>query len=83
MVLRIRDRSRPATPGYFTVKREGSGLLAWEKAAARFAAARNYWVSTASATGRPHAMPVWGVWLGSEGEAFGGTATRWRFATTP
>ena len=24
---------------------------------------RNYWVSTASRAGRPHAMPVWGVWL--------------------
>jgi hypothetical protein len=26
-------------------------------------ASRSYWVVTASADARPHAMPVWGVWL--------------------
>ncbi len=25
-------------------------------------ACRNYWVATADRAGRPHAMPVWGVW---------------------
>jgi PPOX class probable F420-dependent enzyme len=25
--------------------------------------ARNYWVSTTRADGRPHAMPVWGLWM--------------------
>ncbi len=39
------------------------GLLDWSETAKRFAAARNYWVSTASLAGHPHAMPVWGVWL--------------------
>lgn len=62
--LKILDRSRPATPGYFLPADEGSGLLDWEETAARFATAKNYWISTASAYGRPHAMPVWGVWLG-------------------
>jgi hypothetical protein len=27
------------------------------------AAARNYWVCTTRPDGRPHAKPVWGVWL--------------------
>jgi nitroimidazol reductase NimA-like FMN-containing flavoprotein (pyridoxamine 5'-phosphate oxidase superfamily) len=63
MPLRIEDRSRPSTPGYFKAAHEGSGLLEWEPIATRFAASRNYWVSTASLQGRPHAMPVWGVWL--------------------
>src|SRR4029077_18323417 len=57
--LTIVDRSRPATPGYFRPADEGSGLLDWEETAARFAAAKNYWIGTASASGRPHAMPVW------------------------
>jgi hypothetical protein len=61
--LRVRHRSRPATPGYFRPENEGTGLLDWEDIARRFAAPRNYWVSTASKAGRPHAMPVWGVWL--------------------
>jgi PPOX class probable F420-dependent enzyme len=42
--------------------RSGSGLLPWSHAAAQLAEARNYWVGTVRADGRPHAMPVWGVW---------------------
>jgi hypothetical protein len=71
--LRIDDRSRPNTPGYFKAAHEGAGLLDWEPIATRFAASRNYWVSTASSKGRPHAMPVWGVWLGD----------RFVFSTSP
>lgn len=36
--------------------------LPWSWAAEKLAANRNYWVVTASADGRPHALPVWGVW---------------------
>jgi nitroimidazol reductase NimA-like FMN-containing flavoprotein (pyridoxamine 5'-phosphate oxidase superfamily) len=36
--------------------------LPWSWAAERLVANRNYWVVTASADGRPHALPVWGVW---------------------
>ena len=36
--------------------------LPWSWAAERLVAARNIWVVTASAEGRPHALPVWGVW---------------------
>jgi nitroimidazol reductase NimA-like FMN-containing flavoprotein (pyridoxamine 5'-phosphate oxidase superfamily) len=42
----------------------GSELLPWSWAAERLTAARNYWVGTTSAGGRPRATPVWGVWLG-------------------
>jgi general stress protein 26 len=41
---------------------EGSGLLPWSWAAERLGASRNYWVNTLWPDGRPHAMPVWGVW---------------------
>lgn len=40
--------------------------LPWSWARERLVASRNYWVVTASAGGRPHAMPVWGVWLPGE-----------------
>jgi PPOX class probable F420-dependent enzyme len=30
---------------------------------ARLREARNYWLTTTRPDGRPHAMPVWGVWL--------------------
>lgn len=41
--------------------------LPWSWAAERLAVNRNFWVVTASADGRPHALPVWGVWNDDEG----------------
>ena len=40
---------------------QGSGLL-WSWAEQRLLASRNYWVASRWPDGRPHAMPVWGVW---------------------
>ena len=36
--------------------------LPWSWAVERLLANRNFWVVTVSAQGRPHALPVWGVW---------------------
>lgn len=47
----------------YGVPESPDGLLGWEWAESRLARSRNYWVATASAAGRPHAMPVWGIWL--------------------
>jgi hypothetical protein len=33
----------------------------WSHIASRLAPERNYWLGTATATGAPHAAPVWGV----------------------
>lgn len=41
----------------------GEGLLPWSWAEKRLVAAHNYWVASTRPDGRPHAMPVWGVWL--------------------
>jgi pyridoxine/pyridoxamine 5'-phosphate oxidase len=49
-------------PGY-GVKRSADGLLDWSFVRDRMAAARNYWVVTTRPNGRPHAAPVWGLWL--------------------
>ncbi len=40
--------------------------LPWSWAAAKLASGRNYWVVTASARARPHALPVWAVWDDAE-----------------
>ncbi len=40
--------------------------LPWSWAAQRLLANRNFWVVTVSAQGRPHALPVWGVWDNGE-----------------
>jgi general stress protein 26 len=39
------------------------GLLAWSWAELRLIRARNYWIATVTAAGRPHSRPVWAVWL--------------------
>lgn len=35
----------------------------WAGVVEQLIAARNYWVCTTYPDGRPHAMPVWGLWL--------------------
>lgn len=40
--------------------------LPWAWAAERLVANRNFWVVTVSGDGRPHALPVWGVWDNTE-----------------
>ena len=57
--------SRPHMPGYgIQGPDQGSGLLPWAWAEERLTASRNYWVSSLWPDGRPHSMPVWGVWDG-------------------
>lgn len=65
--------SRPRFPGYGIA--EGSeGMLPWSWATERLAASRNYWISTTRPDGRPHAMPVWGIWL--DGTLYFGSGER-------
>ena len=47
----------------YGVPNDLTGTLPWPWAQERLVANKNYWVVTASAAARPHAMPVWGVWL--------------------
>jgi hypothetical protein len=50
-------------PGYgMQPAGEGTGLLPWSWAEERLVASRNYWVVSNWPDGRPHAMPVWGIW---------------------
>jgi PPOX class probable F420-dependent enzyme len=59
----IPEISRPYMPGYgIDGPDQGSGLLPWSWAAERLTSTRNYWVATVWPDGRPHAMPVWGMW---------------------
>jgi Pyridoxamine 5'-phosphate oxidase len=50
-------------PGYgLLAADQGTGLLPWSWAEERLVASRNYWLSTVWPDGRPHLMPVWGMW---------------------
>lgn len=54
---------RPYMPGYgIKGPDEGSGLLPWSWARQQLADSHDYWLATVRPDGRPHVMPVWGVW---------------------
>ena len=38
--------------------------MTWAEVAGRLAAARTYWLGSTTASGAPHAAPVWGVVTG-------------------
>jgi Pyridoxamine 5'-phosphate oxidase len=50
----------------YGVPTDANGALPWEWASERLTSCRNFWVITVNEHpphARPHAMPVWGVWL--------------------
>jgi nitroimidazol reductase NimA-like FMN-containing flavoprotein (pyridoxamine 5'-phosphate oxidase superfamily) len=65
--------TRPHMPGY-GIKAEPEGMLPWCWADARLSESRNYWICTTRPDGRPHAAPVWGVWL--DGALYFGSGER-------
>jgi hypothetical protein len=71
------ETGRPDIPGY-GIHPDGEGILPWSFVDKRMSSARNYWVSTTRSDGRPHAAPVWGVWL--DGAFYFGTGSASRKA---
>jgi hypothetical protein len=55
--------SRPRMPGY-GISTSRKGLLPWSWARERLERSHNYFVGSTRPDGRPHVMPVWGVWHG-------------------
>lgn len=49
-------------PGY-GVPAGAKGMLPWTWAERRLVRSHNYWLITVRPDGRPHAMPVWAVWV--------------------
>ena len=56
------EAERPDMPGY-GIKKGRKGLLRWDEVTEQLERSRNYWVCTTRPDGRPHAAPVWGLWL--------------------
>jgi pyridoxine/pyridoxamine 5'-phosphate oxidase len=54
---------RPEMPSGYGIATDAGGELSWDWVSDKLAAGRNYWVCTTRADGRPHTMPVWGLWL--------------------
>lgn len=55
-------RTRPAMQNYGLTAAE-EGLLDWSWVEDQVRKSRNYWIATTRPDGRPHAAPVWGVWV--------------------
>ena len=55
--------SRPEMPAGYGIHSGPEGLLSWDCVTSQMAVSRNYWVATTRPDGRPHVMPVWGLWL--------------------
>jgi PPOX class probable F420-dependent enzyme len=58
------EADRPDLPDGYGISRDVGGRLDFGWAEERLTGARNYWVCTTRPDGRPHAMPVWGLWYG-------------------
>lgn len=69
-------RTRPFVEDSYGIPESDSGMLTWDHVARRVAPARHYWLNTVTPDGRPHAMPVWGVWLDDHLHFGGGRGTR-------
>jgi hypothetical protein len=57
---------RPQMPEAYGIGADGSSageLLPWSKVEEWLLVSRNYWVCTTRSDGRPHAKPVWGIWM--------------------
>ena len=70
-------RSRAHLPAGYGVPQGEEGMLPWSHVQARMAEARNYWVVTTRPDGRPHAVPVWGIWVDDVFYCSGAPETRW------
>jgi hypothetical protein len=56
--------TRPRFAAGYGIHEGEEGLLPWSWATERLRESRNYWISSTRPDGRPHAMPVWGAWVG-------------------
>jgi hypothetical protein len=54
---------RPIVPKGYGMPEDEAGLLPWSWAENELVRASNYWIISIRPDDRPHASPVWGVWL--------------------
>ena len=66
---------RPHMPGY-GIHVGRTGLLPWKWAKDRLSKAHAYWIATSRKDGKPHCMPIWGLWMNNRFYFSTGTKTR-------
>lgn len=70
--LKTPRRTRPAKMENYGISTNNDGLMAWSWVDEQMTKSRNYWICTTRPDGRPHAAPVWGVWV--DGALYFGTS---------
>ena len=55
-------RVRPKFPEKWHVPNDPKLWITWGHANNKLVREKVYWISTASLRGRPHAVPIWGIW---------------------
>ena len=61
----------------YGVPKTMKGVLPWSHAVERLEKSQNFWIGTVGEGGKPHSMPVWGVWVYDTLYFGGGPQTRW------
>ena len=64
--IRIPQASPARKVAGYQMPEDITNLLSWDFVSQHMTASQHYWLTTVSAQGRPHAVPVWGV----ESQAF-------------
>jgi len=60
-------RGRPdSPPPSYGVPRRGGEFVPWERVVERLRTAEAYWLATVTPSGRPHVVPIWGVFVDDE-----------------
>lgn len=57
------QRRRPDFARGYGVNLDAEGMLSLDWVREQLATSRNYWIVSTRPDGRPHASPVWGIWL--------------------
>jgi len=68
---------RPHAPKPYGFGTQTGALREWSEAVERLSSSRNYWLGTVRPDGRPHATPVWAVWVEDALYFDGHPDTRW------
>ena len=74
---KIPEPTQPAPLAGYWSPDDADKILKWDFVDQRMKQAQNYWIATVNPNGRPHAVPVWGVWLDDTLFFGGGPGTRW------
>ena len=61
----------------YQMPEDSANLLPWDFVTAHMSASQHYWLNTISAAGRPHAVPVWGIWYKNRVHFEGSMKTAW------